>query len=90
MNGPGPATGPATDRHGKGGRQEGGAGFALNTPVEVAVTTTDQPLIRWHRAIIIGRTIEAEPRFDVRLEDAPTGKVGAILISLPTTHIRGV
>ena len=57
-------------------------GLALNTIVEVAIA--GEARIDWHRATIIGRTFEAEPRFDVRLTD------GAILAGVPAAQVRAV
>ena len=62
--------------------------LALNAKVEVAIAGEDR--IAWHRATIICRTFEAAPRFDVRLDNVPTGKPGAIIAGLPTAQVRKV
>ena len=53
----------------------------LNEPVEIAVP--EEGKIVWYPAVVVGRTLEADPHYDVRLEG------GKIIASVPATKLRG-
>lgn len=52
----------------------------LNEPVMVALLEKGQ--IVWQQAKIVGRTLEAEPHYDVRLEG------GMIIARVPSEYLR--
>lgn len=52
----------------------------LNTPVDVSVVEAGR--IVWHPAVLVGRTLEEQSRFDVRLPN------GAILANVSGDRIR--
>jgi hypothetical protein len=54
----------------------------LNEPVCIALTEDGD--ISWHAAVVVGRTIEAEPHYDVRLQD------GMILAGVPQGFLRPI
>ena len=52
----------------------------LNETVEIAVP--EEGKIVWYPAVVVGRTLEAEPHYDVRLEG------GRIMASVPANQLR--
>ena len=52
----------------------------LSSPVEVALIENNA--LRWRPAVVVGRTMEQNPRYDVRLAD------GAIKSDIPATLIK--
>lgn len=54
--------------------------IALLKPVKVGIPNQDRVI--WQPAVLVGRTIESEPRYDVRLAD------GAILAGIPYTYVE--
>lgn len=54
--------------------------MVLNDPVRIAIT--EDGAIIWQEATVVGRTLEAEPHYDVRLKD------GAIIAGVPQGFLR--
>jgi hypothetical protein len=54
--------------------------LALLEPVKVGVPNEDKVI--WHPAVVIGRTIECQPRYDVRLES------GEYLSGIPDAFVE--
>ena len=52
----------------------------LNESVEIAVPEGGK--IVWYPAVVVGRTLEADPHYDVRLQD------GKIIASVPANQLR--
>jgi hypothetical protein len=56
--------------------------MTLNQTVHIALPEEGQFV--WQPAIVVGRTLEADPHYDVRLQD------GKIIADVPTNHLRMV
>jgi hypothetical protein len=54
--------------------------YDLKQPVLAAIATEDR--LTWANGVVIARTIEGEPRYDVRLE------TGLLLNNLPDWRLR--
>lgn len=52
----------------------------LNEPVQVALP--EEGKLVWYPGVVVGRTLEAEPHYDVRLEG------GKIIASVPANQLR--
>jgi len=54
--------------------------IALLKPVKVGILAGN--IVEWKQAVLVGRTIESEPRYDVRLPD------GTLLAGIPYTFVK--
>lgn len=54
--------------------------YDLRSPIEAKVESSG--VLTWQRGMVIGRTLERHPRYDVMLAD------GRIIGNLPADHVR--
>jgi len=52
----------------------------LNEPIMIALP--EQGQVTWHPGTVVGRTLEAEPNYDIRLQG------GRIIASVPARQLR--